>query len=62
MIVVVMRMMVIAVLMAVGSFRVGSGQVTLGELVGFVAVFGLLSWPMRFIGWILAVLPRAVVQ
>ena len=30
-------------------------------LVGFVALFGLLAWPMRFIGWILAELPRAVV-
>jgi ABC-type multidrug transport system fused ATPase/permease subunit len=35
--------------------------VTLGELIGLVALFGLLSWPMRFIGWILAELPRAVV-
>ena len=36
-------------------------RVTLGELIGFVALFGLLAWPMRFIGWILAELPRAVV-
>ncbi len=33
----------------------------MGDLVGFVALFGLLAWPMRFIGWILAELPRAVV-
>lgn len=50
-----------AVLLAVGAWRVGAGAVTLGELIGFVALFGLLSWPMRFIGWILAELPRAVV-
>ncbi len=50
-----------AVLLGVGAARVGSGAVTLGELTGFVALFGLLSWPMRFIGWILAELPRAVV-
>jgi ATP-binding cassette, subfamily B, bacterial len=50
-----------AMLLAVGSWRVASGAITVGELVGFVALFGLLSWPMRFIGWILAELPRAVV-
>jgi ABC-type multidrug transport system fused ATPase/permease subunit len=50
-----------ALLLAVGSWRVSLGAITPGELVGFVALFGLLSWPMRFIGWILAELPRAVV-
>ena len=29
--------------------------------IGFVALFQLLAWPMRFIGWILAESPRAVV-
>jgi ABC-type multidrug transport system fused ATPase/permease subunit len=50
-----------AVLLAVGAWRVSVGAITPGQLVGFVALFGLLSWPMRFIGWILAELPRAVV-
>jgi ATP-binding cassette, subfamily B, bacterial len=50
-----------AVLLAVGSWRVAEGAVTLGQLISFVALFQLLSWPMRFIGWILAELPRAVV-
>jgi ABC-type multidrug transport system fused ATPase/permease subunit len=50
-----------AVLLAVGSWRVGVGEVSLGQLIAFIALFGLLSWPMRFIGWILAELPRAVV-
>jgi ATP-binding cassette subfamily B protein len=48
-------------LLAVGSWRVGSGAITPGELLGFIALFGLLAWPMRFVGWILAELPRAVV-
>jgi len=50
-----------ALLLAVGAWRVSTGSITPGELIGFVALFGLLSWPMRFIGWILAELPRAVV-
>nr|AIA14055.1 ABC transporter transmembrane region [uncultured bacterium] len=50
-----------ALLLAVGSWRVSVGAITVGDLIGFVALFGLLSWPMRFIGWILAELPRAVV-
>jgi ATP-binding cassette subfamily B protein len=49
------------VLIAVGAWRIHQGAINSGELVGFVALFGLLSWPMRFIGWILAELPRAVV-
>jgi ATP-binding cassette, subfamily B, bacterial len=50
-----------ALLLAVGSWRVSVGAISIGELIGFIALFGLLSWPMRFIGWILAELPRAVV-
>ncbi len=50
-----------AILLAVGAWRVTADAITVGELVGFVALLGLLSWPMRFIGWILAELPRAVV-
>jgi ABC-type multidrug transport system fused ATPase/permease subunit len=48
-------------LVALGSWRIAEGELTVGALIGFVALFGLLSWPMRFIGWILAELPRAVV-
>ncbi len=50
-----------ALLLVVGSWRVAVGAVTLGRLIGFAALFDLLAWPMRFIGWILAELPRAVV-
>jgi ATP-binding cassette subfamily B protein len=50
-----------ALLLVVGSWRVAAGGITLGRLIGFVALFDLLAWPMRFIGWILAELPRAVV-
>jgi ABC-type multidrug transport system fused ATPase/permease subunit len=32
-----------------------------GNLVQFVALFALLAWPMRFVGWILSELPRAIV-
>jgi ABC-type multidrug transport system fused ATPase/permease subunit len=53
--------LVAALLLAVGSWRVAVGAITLGRLIGFVALFDLLAWPMRFIGWILAELPRAVV-
>jgi ABC-type multidrug transport system fused ATPase/permease subunit len=49
------------VLVAMGAWRIHTGAINIGDLVGFVALFGLLSWPMRFIGWILAELPRAVV-
>jgi ATP-binding cassette subfamily B protein len=48
-------------LLAIGAWRVGVGAITRGELLAFIALFGLLSWPMRFVGWILAELPRAVV-
>ncbi|HEY7399309.1 MAG TPA: ABC transporter ATP-binding protein [Actinomycetota bacterium] len=50
-----------ALLLMVGAWRISTGSVTRGDLIAFVALFGLLSWPMRFIGWILAELPRAVV-
>jgi ATP-binding cassette, subfamily B, bacterial len=48
-------------LLAVGSWRLSNGDITLGTLVQVVTLFGMLSWPMRFVGWILAELPRAVV-
>jgi ATP-binding cassette, subfamily B, bacterial len=52
----------IVLLLAVGSWRVSTGAITIGDLIGFVTLFGLLAWPMRFVGWILSELPRAVVS
>ncbi|HSJ50510.1 MAG TPA: ABC transporter ATP-binding protein [Actinomycetota bacterium] len=49
------------VVIAVGAWRLSTGDVTLGTLVQVVTLFGLLAWPMRFVGWILSLLPRAVV-
>lgn len=51
----------VVVMLAVGSWRVSTGSVTLGTLVQVVTLFGLLTWPLRIIGWILSQLPRAVV-
>ncbi|MFM7719077.1 MAG: ABC transporter ATP-binding protein [Actinomycetota bacterium] len=51
----------IAILIAVGAWRVSEGSITLGTLVQVVTLFNMLAWPMRFVGWILSELPRAVV-
>ncbi|MGH2636371.1 MAG: ABC transporter ATP-binding protein [Actinomycetota bacterium] len=51
----------IILMLAIGAWRVSLGDVTLGTLVQVVTLFGLLAWPMRFVGWILSELPRAVV-
>lgn len=51
----------IIVLLAVGSWRVSTGDVTIGVLVQFVSLFQLIAFPMRLIGWVLGDLPRAVV-
>ena len=50
-----------AILIAVGAWRVAAGSITLGTLVQIVTLFQMLAWPMRFVGWILSELPRAVV-
>ncbi len=49
------------VLVAVGGWRVSTGAISIGTLVMVVTLFDLLAWPMRFVGWILSELPRAVV-
>jgi ABC-type multidrug transport system fused ATPase/permease subunit len=51
----------VVVMLAVGSWRVSVGSITLGTLIAAVTLFGLLAWPMRFVGWILSQLPRAVI-
>jgi ABC-type multidrug transport system fused ATPase/permease subunit len=51
----------VVVMLAVGSWRVSVGSITLGTLIAAVTLFGLLAWPMRFVGWILSQLPRVVI-
>lgn len=51
----------IVLLLAVGTWRVSTGAVTIGTLIQFVSLFQLLAFPMRLIGFVLADMPRAVV-
>jgi ATP-binding cassette, subfamily B, bacterial len=50
----------IVVLLAVGSWRVSTEDISMGTLVQFVSLFQLLAFPMRLIGFVLSDLPRAV--
>ncbi|HEX8099526.1 MAG TPA: ABC transporter ATP-binding protein [Actinomycetota bacterium] len=52
----------IIILIAVGSWRVSTGAVSVGTLVQFISLFELLAFPMRLIGFVLSDLPRAVVS
>ena len=51
----------IILLIAVGSWRVSTGAVSVGTLVQFVSLFELLAFPLRLIGFVLSDVPRAVV-
>jgi ABC-type multidrug transport system fused ATPase/permease subunit len=51
----------IVLLIAVGSWRVSTGAISVGTLVQFVSLFQLLALPMRLIGFVLSDLPRSVV-
>jgi len=48
-------------LVAVGSWRISTGTISTGEMVQAVALFGILSFPMRVVGFLLEEMPRAVV-
>ena len=48
-------------LVAVGSWRISTGAMTTGEMVQAVALFGILTFPMRVVGFLLEEMPRAVV-
>jgi ATP-binding cassette subfamily B protein len=48
-------------LLAIGSWRLSTGAVTTGELVQAMALFGILTFPMRVVGFLLEEIPRAVV-
>ena len=49
------------VLLAVGSWRVSTGALDVGGLVQAMALFGILAFPTRVLGYMLEELPRAVV-
>ncbi|HEV2088969.1 MAG TPA: ABC transporter ATP-binding protein, partial [Cryptosporangiaceae bacterium] len=50
----------ITVLLA-GAFRVGTGAVTVQDVVSVAFLFTVLAFPLRAIGWLLGELPRSVV-
>ena len=50
------------VLLAVGSWRVSTGALDIGGLVQAMALFGILVFPTRVLGYMLEELPRAVVS
>ena len=51
----------IIALLAVGGWRVSTGAVSPGDLVQAMALFTLLAFPMRVIGFLLEEMPRSVV-
>ena len=51
----------VIVVLLVGTSRVGSGDITSGELVRVAYLFTLLAFPVRALGWVLNELPRSVV-
>jgi ATP-binding cassette subfamily B protein len=48
-------------LLALGAWRVADGVITTGQLVQAMALFAILTFPMRVVGFLLEELPRAVV-
>jgi len=50
------------VLIALGTWRVSTGAISVGTLVQFVSLFMLLAFPMHLFGYVLGDLPRAVVS
>ena len=49
------------VLLWLGAWRVSTGDLTTGELVQAMALFAILAFPFRVVGFLLEELPRAVV-
>jgi len=47
-------------LVLVGATRVRSGDVSIGELSGFIYLFTLLVFPLRLIGYVLSELPHSL--
>jgi ATP-binding cassette, subfamily B, bacterial len=48
-------------LLAVGSWRMSAGAITTGDLVQAMALFAILAFPMRVVGFLLEEIPRSVV-
>jgi ABC-type multidrug transport system fused ATPase/permease subunit len=48
-------------LLALGAWRISTGTISTGELVQAMALFGILGFPMRVVGFLLEEMPRAVV-
>ena len=48
-------------LLWLGAWRVSTGAITTGELVQAMALFAILAFPFRIVGFLLEELPRAVV-
>jgi ABC-type multidrug transport system fused ATPase/permease subunit len=52
----------IAAVVLIGASRIEAGAMTGGELVQVAALFTLLAFPMRVLGYFLAMVPRSVVS
>ena len=52
----------IVAILAIGAWRVSEGDVTTGDLVTAMALFTLLAFPMRVVGFLLEEMPRAIVS
>ncbi|MDQ3538218.1 MAG: ABC transporter ATP-binding protein/permease [Actinomycetota bacterium] len=51
----------VLLILAVGVWRISTGDLSEGDLVQFAYLFTLLAFPIRAIGWVLSDMPRAVV-
>lgn len=51
-----------AIVLLVGVYWVASGRITLGTLVAFTTYFGMLIWPIRSLGHIMAFMGQAFVS
>jgi ABC-type multidrug transport system fused ATPase/permease subunit len=52
----------IVLLLLLGTWEISTGRITTGELVQAMAIFGILAFPMRVVGFFLEELPRSVVS
>jgi ABC-type multidrug transport system fused ATPase/permease subunit len=52
----------IVALLALGSWEISTGRITTGDMVQAMALFGLLAFPMRVVGFFLQEVPRSIVS